>query len=58
MKTFMPNEADIVREWLVVDATDKPAGRLAPDGDGAERGAFRKSTTIASSSAERLSRTC
>jgi len=29
MKTFMPKEADIVREWLVVDATDKPAGRLA-----------------------------
>ena len=25
----MPKEADIVREWLVVDATDKPAGRLA-----------------------------
>lgn len=29
MKTFMPKEAEIVREWLVVDATDKPAGRLA-----------------------------
>ena len=29
MKTFMPNEADIKREWFVVDATDKPAGRLA-----------------------------
>ena len=29
MKTFMPKEADIQREWLVVDATDKPAGRLA-----------------------------
>lgn len=29
MKTFMPNEADVKREWLVVDATDKPAGRLA-----------------------------
>ena len=29
MKTFMPKEADIKREWLVVDATDKPAGRLA-----------------------------
>ncbi len=29
MKTFMPKEADIVREWFVVDATDKPAGRLA-----------------------------
>lgn len=29
MKTFMPKEADIVRDWYVVDATDKPAGRLA-----------------------------
>ena len=29
MKTFMPKEADIEREWFVVDATDKPAGRLA-----------------------------
>lgn len=29
MKTFMPKEADIVREWYVVDAADKPAGRLA-----------------------------
>jgi large subunit ribosomal protein L13 len=29
MKTFMPKEADITREWFVVDATDKPAGRLA-----------------------------
>ena len=29
MKTFMPKEADIKREWFVVDATDKPAGRLA-----------------------------
>ena len=25
----MPNEADIKREWFVVDATDKPTGRLA-----------------------------
>ena len=25
----MPNEADIKREWFVVDAADKPAGRLA-----------------------------
>jgi large subunit ribosomal protein L13 len=25
----MPKEADITREWFVVDATDKPAGRLA-----------------------------
>lgn len=29
MKTFMPNEADIKREWFVVDAADKPTGRLA-----------------------------
>ena len=29
MKTFVPKEADIQREWFVVDATDKPAGRLA-----------------------------
>lgn len=29
MKTFMPKEADIKREWFVVDATDLPAGRLA-----------------------------
>ena len=29
MKTFMPKEADIKREWLLVDATDLPTGRLA-----------------------------
>jgi len=29
MKSFVPSEADIQREWYVVDATDKPAGRLA-----------------------------
>ncbi len=29
MKTFMPKEADIKREWFVVDAAGKPAGRLA-----------------------------
>ena len=29
MKTFVPNEADIKREWFVVDATGKSAGRLA-----------------------------
>jgi len=29
MKTFVPKEVDIKREWFVVDATDKPAGRLA-----------------------------
>lgn len=29
MKTFMPKEADIQREWLLVDAADLPTGRLA-----------------------------
>lgn len=29
MKTFMPKEADVTREWFIVDAEDKPAGRLA-----------------------------
>ena len=29
MKTFMPKEADIQREWLLVDAKDLPTGRLA-----------------------------
>ena len=29
MKTFMPKEADIKREWLLGDATDLPPGRLA-----------------------------
>lgn len=29
MKTFVPKEADIVREWFVVDAAGKSAGRLA-----------------------------
>ena len=29
MKTFMPKEAEIKRDWLVVDATDLPTGRLA-----------------------------
>jgi large subunit ribosomal protein L13 len=29
MKTFVPKEADVVREWFVVDAAGKPAGRLA-----------------------------
>ena len=28
-KTFMANEGNIKREWLVVDATDMPIGRLA-----------------------------
>ncbi len=29
MKTFMPKEADISRNWFIVDAAGKPAGRLA-----------------------------
>lgn len=29
MKTYMPKEADVKREWLLVDATDLPTGRLA-----------------------------
>ena len=29
MKTYMPKEAEIKREWLLVDATDLPTGRLA-----------------------------
>ena len=30
-KTFSPKPADIEREWLVVDATDVPLGRLASE---------------------------
>ncbi len=29
MKTFVANENDIQRDWFVVDAADKPTGRLA-----------------------------
>ena len=29
MKTFVPKEADVVREWFVVDAEGKTTGRLA-----------------------------
>ncbi|MCF7848200.1 MAG: 50S ribosomal protein L13 [Kiritimatiellales bacterium] len=29
MKTFVPNEADIKRDWYVVDAAGKTTGRLA-----------------------------
>lgn len=29
MKSFMPKEADIKREWFVVDAAEKPLGRMA-----------------------------
>ena len=29
MKTFVANENDIKRDWFVVDAADKPTGRLA-----------------------------
>ena len=29
MKTTLPKESEIQRDWYVVDATDRPAGRLA-----------------------------
>jgi large subunit ribosomal protein L13 len=29
MKTTLPREADLKKQWFVIDATDKPAGRLA-----------------------------
>jgi large subunit ribosomal protein L13 len=29
MKTIFVNEADAVRNWYVIDATDKPLGRIA-----------------------------
>jgi len=29
MKTFVPKEGEIKRDWFVVDAAGKPAGRLA-----------------------------
>jgi len=29
VKTFLPKESDIKREWLLIDAADKPLGRLA-----------------------------
>ena len=29
MKTYMPKEAEVKREWLLVDATDQILGRLA-----------------------------
>ncbi len=29
MKTFIPKEEEVQRKWYLVDATDKPAGRLA-----------------------------
>lgn len=29
MKSFIAKKEDVIREWFVVDATDKPAGRLA-----------------------------
>ena len=31
MSTTFPKESEIIREWYVVDATGKPAGRLAVD---------------------------
>lgn len=29
MKTYLPKESEIVRDWIVVDATDKVLGHLA-----------------------------
>ncbi|HAR66586.1 MAG TPA: 50S ribosomal protein L13 [Lentisphaeria bacterium] len=29
MKTYIPKEADIEREWVIIDATDKVLGKLA-----------------------------
>ncbi|MDQ7008290.1 MAG: 50S ribosomal protein L13 [Acidobacteriota bacterium] len=31
MKTFVPSPSDIHRDWWVVDAADKPLGRLASE---------------------------
>lgn len=31
MSTTFPKESEITREWYLVDATDKPTGRLAVD---------------------------
>jgi len=31
MKTFMAKPADVQRKWLVIDATDRPLGRLAAE---------------------------
>ncbi len=31
MKTFMPKDHEVQRVWYVVDAKDKPAGRLAAE---------------------------
>ncbi len=31
MKTFMAKPGDVQRKWLVIDATDRPLGRLAAE---------------------------
>src|SRR5437660_9710513 len=31
MKTFMAKPAEVERKWLVIDATDRPLGRLASE---------------------------
>jgi len=31
MKTFMAKPAEVERKWLVIDATDRPLGRLATE---------------------------
>ena len=31
MRTFVPKKADITRKWYIVDAADKPVGRIATE---------------------------
>lgn len=31
MKTTQPKESEVIHKWYLIDATDKPAGRLAVD---------------------------
>lgn len=31
MKTYIPKQEEVVRKWYLVDAADKPAGRLATE---------------------------
>jgi large subunit ribosomal protein L13 len=38
MKTYSPRQADIVRNWHVIDASARPLGRLASDVAGLLRG--------------------
>ena len=38
MKSFMPKVEEVERDWYVIDATDKPAGRLAVEAANILRG--------------------